>query len=436
MGFLTDNSVEQAAPVDDPMAWRPDGNILAAIAGSPQQAPTPQAAPTRKRNSVLDILGAIVDAGAEFGGSNAGYREGVARRAEQQNAEIDQSWKEKFNQQKLTKGNNELADDRFARFGQASRGLGVIMQNYGAPGVAKAFPLLAQQMGLSDEEQAIFKASLDADPKATLEMLTAATDPSNTGTPPKEITIYNMLKKLDPTGAKAQDYLDKVATGDGGMTDYQKAQLGLGEKRLEVAERNNKRAVGAKIRVAAMRPQPGSKASGKTAEAQANRVVAAQSAKGVITEMRDAFNRLKNAGGINAKGQGTGARVGAYAKENLPLVERFTSPEGFSAREDLDRLRTTGISSLLPLLGGLSIGGKNIDAAKELDTWRKAIASASDYESAMRALDGFERRINEITAEAARSPAPSRGARPRLVPRNTPAPGKRMKYNPATGRIE
>ena len=111
---------------------------------------------------------------------------------------------------------------------------------------------------------------------------------------------------------------------------------------------------------------------------------------------------------------GTLGTISAMARENIPGVERLTNSEGFSAREDLTRLTTVGIPALLPLMGGLSLGGKNIDAAKELDTWRNAIASAKDYPSAMRAIQGFETRIKELTAAqpASRRPAaPARGNR-------------------------
>ncbi len=112
------------------------------------------------------------------------------------------------------------------------------------------------------------------------------------------------------------------------------------------------------------------------------------------------------------------------------------SQEGFSAREDLDRLLTVGIPALLPLMGGLQLGGKNIDAAKELDTWRKAIASAKDYPSAIRAVQGFEARIAELTAQADAAPTASpRRAAPREGRKPAPSAARPRKRNPQTGEI-
>lgn len=424
MGFLTDKTgMPDAEQINETTLGSLRPNVIAQAAQ-----------PGRRRLSTLDILGGITDALAEAGGMNAGYREGIERRENRQMQQQEQEWRQKFNQQKLEAGQNELDTGRFERFGTAAKGLGYVMQRAGPEGVRKAFPMLAQQMGMDPDEQQIFAASLETDPQGTLGIFEAINaNPEKVGSQAKEIAIYEMLNKQGRPDL-AEAYLEKMATGDGGMTEYQKAQIGLGRDKLTSAERIARIRAARAARAGGATPAQ----SAKQQAAETARVEAAQAAKGVLVEMRDAYNRLRDAGGINARGQGIGGRAAAAAFENVPMLERMSNPEGFSARQDLERLRTTGISSLLPLLGSLNLGSRNIDAAKELETWRKAIASASDYESAMRALDGIERRIEEITAMPQRRAASSGTPRPkiRIKPKNTPKPGTRLRYNPATGDFE
>ena len=426
MGFLSDN--------DMPSADEINSSVLGILRPAAQQiAPgnvMQQASPGRRKISTMDILGAIVDAGAEFGGSNAGYREGIARQQEQENARVSNEWAQKFNQQKLQAGQNELDAGRFERFGTAARGLSSVMQRAGLPGVKKAFPLLAQQMGMDPDEQEIFAASLEADPQGTLEILNAINaKPENAGSKPKELAVYEMLQKQNPE--LAGQYLERIASGVEEMSPYQKAQIGLGRDKLTSAERVARIRAATSGRAAAGKPT-------KAQEASAGRVEAAKSAKTVVSSMREAYGRLRDAGGINARGQGIVGRSQAAVQENVPMVERMMNPEAFSARQDLETLRTQGITSLLPILGSLNLGSKNIDAAKELETWRKAIASASDYESAMRALDRIDQRIEEITAMPEVRPSATNRPRIKLRPKTAPAakPGKRLRYNPATGDFE
>lgn len=410
-----------SVPQDNP-------NVLATIANRNPlpSAPQPQEAPKKPRRSTLEVLGGIADALAMAGGSAPGYREGIAFREQRDRELQNQEWANKLNQQKLEAGNSELANQRLDRFGQAARGLGVVMERSGLPGVQKAIPLIAQQMGLSPEEQQIFASGFADDPEGTIAMLQAATAPNSPVSQPKEVTIYNMLKKQNPEAA--EKYLQTVASG---YDEYERARIGVQTEGIHSRERTTRDTNRTRIVVARTKSNA---TPAKTAAAEQARVGAANAAKQIVADMRDAYGRLRQAGGINAAGQSAAQRVGAIANANIPFVERVSNPEGFSAREDLERLRTVGISSLLPILGSLNLGSRNIDAAKELETWSKAIASADDYESAMRALDGIQKRIDEITS----APPASSGARPRirLTPKNAPKAGSRFKYNPATGRIE
>lgn len=394
-------------------------NVMQQILGAANggDEPSPAGAPRSSgRRSVLDVIGRLADTVANVAGTDPLYQTGLARERQQRQEETAQGWQERFNQQKFAAGENELEDSALSRSAQAARGLSAVYQQGGAPAVTRALPMIARHLGLSPQQAELWSRSLADDPEGTLAAMNAATSPSNNASQPGQIQLYNLMAKEDPALAAA--YLKRLADPNAELTPYQEEQLRLRSEALNYRRTNDR------LNRDERRDRPGraggAGGSAKQQQAAEARVAAAQSATGVISEMRDAYNRLKNAGGINARGQSALERGKALANETVPLVERLSNPDGFSARQDLDRLRTTGISSLLPLLGGLSIGGKNIDAAKELDTWRKAIASASDYESAMRALDGFERRIQQITAEQ-RAPAPSAPAR-RPAPRR-PAGG-------------
>lgn len=459
MGFLREKpqaqpmSYDMGGMMNDAGVSGGSENFLAQMAdASPADtAPvTVPAGPTRQRVSALDIIGSILDSGAEFGGASAGYQPMVDRRRELSQQAEDRAMQKQFNEQKLTAGNlgiegtreemgNARTDRQLTRFGQASRGLGAVFNKHGAAGVQKAFPLLAKSMGMNPQETEIFGAALAADPEGAIETITAATTADSAGSQPKEKIIADLLFKADPTGKMRDEYLGNLASG---LSGYQEGQLGLGSDKITSAERIARIRGASAERVARIRAAAsGNKPDAKAQAAAASRVQAAQAAKSVTAEMRNAFTRLRDAGGMNSSGQSVAGRVGAIAKENVPFLERVTSPEGFSAREDLDRLRTVGITSLLPLLGSLTLGGKNFDAAKELEIWRKAIASATDFESATRALDGIDKRIAEITAEQAAPAAAPRGStrpRIRLKPRGNAAPasGRVFKYNPKTGNLE
>lgn len=459
MGFLREK--QQAQPMSYDMTGMMNdagvsdgsGNFLAQVADTAPENTAPvtvPAGPTPKRVSTLDIIGAILDEGAKFGDAAPGYQTAVDRRRTLEQEAQDRSFQQQFNQQKLTAGqlgidgtkeemDNARSDRQFTRFGQASRGLGAVYMKHGVAGVQKAFPLLAKSMGMTPQESEIFGQSLAADPEGTIETITAATTADNAGSQPKEKVISDLLLRADPSGKMRDEYLGNLASG---LSGYQEGQLGLGSDKITSAERIARIRADASVRAARIRAAAsGNKPDAKAQAAAASRVQAAQAAKTVTAEMRNAFTRLRDAGGMNSSDQSVVGRVGAIAKENVPFLERVTSPEGFSAREDLDRLRTVGITSLLPLLGSLTLGGKNFDAAKELEIWRKAIASATDYESATRALDGIDKRIAEITAEQAAPAAASGGStrpRIRLKPRgnSAPAAGRVFKYNPKTGNLE
>lgn len=418
------------------------GNVLARLAEAPaaqaQQLPQPEMPQPRSRRkaSTLDILGGIADALAEFGGAAPGYREGVERRDAREMQMRNQDWTEKFNAQKLQMGQNELADARFSRFGQAARGLGVIMERSGVEGVAKAFPAIAQQMGMSPEEQQIFAAGLRDDPEGTLEALQMATDPSLKGSQPKEITIYKMLQRQDPTGKAAEAYMNRVASGVTEMTPYQEAQIALGEKRIQASTSNNRTTNATKIRVAGMRPATGAGKTGKGGEAKIDPATL-DLALGVTSELRGLYDGLKRGGAAVEPGQSTADNIKARVRSSGigQLIEGALGTEAQTARDKIAGIRPNLIRRIAEATG---MTAAQMNSDKDMQLLLDQVTDPTrSYSSNIAAIDRLE---TLIKSRAGRGGASAGGSSPRprikLRPKNTPAAGKVMRYNPKTGVIE
>jgi len=418
-----------AQPMTDPMAapQAPPANIMQQAGATPdapvpapvaETPPAPDSRQPRERRSVLDTVGRISDVLARVGGAEALYQPTLDAREDRALAKEDRArgidlegLKKTLLEQQVAAGSTEatngLDDRQRAIMGQAVRGLAAINARSGPAGLAAAWPQMAQMLGLDPERTKIIGEQLAKDPEGTLTGLAGALDPTQRqGSQAKELQVYELLKKNSPE--LAEKYLSGIASGKGGegMTPYQQAQISLAMRRQGFNEY--------KFR------NPQVKPDAKAAAAEQGRVQAAEAAVPIINDLRDAVERMKNAGSMNAPGQSAEGRVGAWAMQNVPGLERITNPEGFSARQDFDRITTQGISALLPLLGGLSLGGKNIDAAKELETWKKTIASATDYNSALRAIKGFEDRIEQLTAGGSEAPSGGSAPRRRIVPRAAP----------------
>lgn len=440
------NPMDVLAAAQENYPRGPAENILQQLAGGFSTAPstadmsgmarTPNMAPEgggqpRQRRSLLDIIGRASDVVARVGGAEALYQptldayEDRAMGKEDRDREIDMDGlRRQLSEQQLKMGGLQITDAENALDDHGRERIGMALGGIvGAEDPAAAWREVGTQSGLPPEKVEAIAQALEANPEIAGSLAQSfGFEPPRQGSQAKEMQIYSLLLQENPELAPA--YLQSLTNPDA-MTPYQQAQLGISLERLGL-ERDKYE-----------NPPPSAAERTATAEAQgaaAQQQELASSGQQILTDMRDAFNRLRDAGGINAAGQNVEQRAGAWALENLPGAERMFTPEGFSAREDINRLRTVGIPSLLPLMGGLTLGGRNMDAAKELDTWQKAIASASDYESAMNAIDMIEGRIRAIQARPAPAPAPAPSRR------STPAPaassgGRTVREPPAVGGI-
>lgn len=365
--------------------------------------------PSTGRRSIMDILGGIADGIATAGGATPQYRASLdARLARDRQADTDAMRKSQFELQQLqgtqslAKGEFELGGAQRELLGQATRGLAAVYNRGGVPALEKAWPIISQQFGMPPEQAASLGQSLFSDPEGTLTAFNAAlTEPSNQGSQAKELQIIEMLDKRDPSGKLSQQFLNSLATG---MDAKEGGTLNLARERFNDARswRTDPRNP-ANRRVDALEAKNG--AAGPGTEA-------ISSARDVLGQLRTELGTLRDNGGINAAGQSTAQRVGAFANENLPLVERISAPAGFSARQRLDGLLTQGVFSLIPLLTGAKLGGKSFDAKAEMDNLKKVIGSSSDYDASIRAIDAFERKLLRLEL-------PGSAPRPKLSPRPT-----------------
>lgn len=427
---------------DTGVPMQQSGNLLERlVGGSPAgvaQAPAQQTSePPRKRRSVLETIGRIADVIATVGGADALYQPSIDAREDRARAiDLEEMRKQQL-QQQIAAGSEEAANLQRQKLGVALKGLQAIQARGGDAN--RAWPMLAQQAGITPDEAAQLGQVFQQDPNAI-----AAISAMFGETPDREFGLQPFYAQDAEGNLKAYQLgkdgsLQPVNLPDGvapidplKFIDTGNQQVGVGTRSgqpirvLPKGERpgfrggqpiNERPGFRGGRPIAPLPERAGTASSGKQGPSPA---AIAEGAKPIVAGLKDAVNRLYKSGGMTDQNSGFFGTAGAIARENIPGVERFVSPEGFSAREDLTRLTTIGIPALLPLLGGLTIGGKNIDAAKELDTWRNAITSAKDYSSAMRAIAGFENRINELTRQASAAPA----AAPKK--QNAPAGGRKI----------
>jgi hypothetical protein len=420
-----DNALGAPGPLDvNPLGAPIDTtNVFQQLA---PQAPAIEA-PTGKR-SILDVIGGISDVVANVGGAQAQYQprlDAAQQRADEERArqrqQVDYGWQDKFNTQKYSKGENELRDDQVTRFGQAARGLSAVLDSAGPEGVARAFPALAQQLGLSPEEADVFGRSLQSNPRETIETLRAATDPTVTGSQPKELTIYRMLQKEDPE--QAEEYLRNITSG---INPYQQGQLQLGRDRLVIQERTNRernltmregirtRAEIARDRLEADRAKAAAKDGGGTTDTRAF--------SSVLGGLRKNYADLDREGGLVRAGGNVAGNVVARARASAAgqLVEGAVGTKAQTYRDNIKNSRPAIVQAIKAATG---MSSKQLDSNADM---KLALMQATDPTQSRETNEAAMQRLEDMVANskpAAKPAAPARngnsrgGSRPTLKPR-------------------
>lgn len=374
---------------------------------------------SRNENSLLSKIGGIADVIATVGGATPLFQQGVDSRLARDQAKEDRQFdmgnrplerqlleqRVASGQQGLDAGSLELQGARNNLLDSAGAGLRQVFATTGAAGLAKAWPLVAQQLGIPDAQAAQIGEALGADAEGTLAAL-FPNPVAQQGSNAKEAQIFALLKSQG-TPEMAQAYLTSISNPDA-VTPYQQAQLDLARQKFGFDQ----------YKFANPQPSAGErKLSAQEAAKEAQREQATAGAMTFLDDLEATVTTLNNSGGMTNKNQSIGGAIGTFAKENIPMVERLANPEGYAAREQLDGLLTQGVSALLPMLTGMAIGSKNMDAAKEMENLKRAVLSAKSYEAAMEAIQRYRRNLQTRAAPAAPVPRAAPAPRQKGAPR-------------------
>lgn len=444
----TASAMQMQQPAQQPFNVQPD---IVGLTQVPQLNVAP-AAPQRERRSLLGTVGGIADVIARVGGAEALYQPTLDANEARDNMRADRTraidlegLNRQILEQRIGAGEREATGEENAMVAPAIRGLQAIQR--GGGDISAAWPQLAQQAGIDPERAAELGQLFAANPdniEGIAAMFNQGGD-AEFGMQPfyaqdgegnlrayqlnrqggvREIQLGEGQQPVDPL--RFVDVGDRTV-GVGERSGEIRTTLGRGERPGAVETREQRGEIAGADRASRERMNDADNVSteargagGRRGAAAANPREGLQAARGMLTEFRGAFRRLRTAGGISDSETSTAGRAGALLSRNIPAAEELLFPERHSARQDIERLRTQAITTLVPLLSGMTIGGRNFDAARELELWRSSIASITDYDSATRALNMIDRRIREIEAQAD-EPAPARPAAPRRNG-NSPAP--------------
>lgn len=401
--------------------------------------PAPSIAPQgagRPRRSVLDMIGGLADTIATVGGADPLYQRNLDAQLARDNAAQDRSREIDLdglrkqlleNQvaaggQNLEAGQLGIQDARNQLLESAGNGLRQVFGRSGADGLAKAWPLIAGQLGIPEEQAAQIGQALTADPEGTLAAIFPTQPVANGGSQAKEAQIFALLKSQG-TPEMAQAYLASLTNPDA-MTPYQMEALRLAREKFgfDQYKFNNPPPSAAERTMTA-----------KEAAAAAQKDQAVNGALSFLDDLERTVTALDKSGGMTRKDQTIAGTLGAAARENLPLVERIVSPEGFAAREELDGLLTQGVSSLLPMLTGMTIGPKNMDAAKEMENLKRAVISAKSADAAMSAIRRYRQNLQQRQQQPS---APRTSGAPAPRQRGTAPRTRQRQGAPAVGTVE
>lgn len=185
-----------------------------------------------RRGSALDIIGRLADTVATVGGADALYQPTLNAQEDRERAiaqaDLNNDWQEKFNQQKYGAGEEALGTAQRGRIGD------VLAAVAGAEDPNAAWGMLADATGLPPEKAAQVGALLKSNPAMASRLATAfGYTPAAQGSAPREVQLYQLAKAENPN-LKFSDFLTTLETTKDALTPYQKAQLeGAAETRRD-----------------------------------------------------------------------------------------------------------------------------------------------------------------------------------------------------------
>jgi hypothetical protein len=423
-------------------------------AGAPSaaQAPGPAApnAPEKPRRSLLSTVGQIADVLAKVGGAEALYQPTLDAREDRSMAKEDRQrgidldkLKMALTQQQVEGGNLDLANARTARLGLGIKGLQAIQARGGDP--VKAWPVIAQQLGIEPERAKIIGDAIAADPNA-LYGLNAALGSGQQGQnfglqpffakgPNGEVKAYQLgqdgtINPINlPEGYQPAGQVGVVDNGDANVV-YDK-RTGLPVRVMPKAggpQEGQRPIVDARGRVIGYEEMPGSRtqydrdhpkpAAGNARQQQdyEQRTAGTQAALANIGELRTIYGKLDEAGAMVNPNNSAVGNIGARVRSSGvgQMVEGAVGTEAQTMRDRVNSIRPGMMQAIAKATG---MTGKQLDSNADVQLWMRTVTDpTSSYQANMAALDGLERfiRLNTPKAPAAGGGGPRRALPPRV----------------------
>lgn len=385
-------------------------SMPASAVGQPARIPSDPVTNSRPRRSVLDIIGGVGDVFATVGGAPAQYQPNLDARLARQNAAEDrtrmidiEALKKQQMEQQLTRGTQEieggsidLQNAENGLIGSAGAGLRQVFGRSGAAGVQKAWPLVAQTLGIPPEQAEKIGAAFQADPEGTLAALFP--DPVvKAGSKAKEVQIYELLKADDPEAAEA--YAANLTNPTKPMSEYQREQVRLAEGRLGLARdryENPPATAGQRT------------AGAKGAAAAEERAASAANLDATLNELTGIYDQLNDMGAMVNPKKGTAANIAARLRASGAgqLVEGAVGTQAQELRDRVESIRP-GLMQQLAKATGMT--GKQLDSNADVKLFMQTVTDPTrSYEANQRAIKGLRRLLTNPPRAAAPAAAPKR----------------------------
>lgn len=382
-------------------------------------APEVDVANHRPRRSALDILGGLADVIATTGGAQAQYQSRLDAGTQRQQGGEDRAVQQQLQRQQIDANNQnfKIGDQRLSAgqrdaltahasiMGQAARGLAAVYAKGGAPAAQRAWPLLAKQLGIPDEDAAAFAEHLAAAPEETITALSSGlNDPKAEGSLPKELQVYQLLQQKNPT--LADKYLENIANGDDAMSAYQKFQASM-------AERNANYRQGKDDRDFNWRTSPNNPANQRGNKAgQGTSAATTADASALIGELGGLYDQLHTLGATTTQSQSAAQNVVARVR-NSALGQLGESGLGTAAQVRRDRIAQIQPALVQAIAKATGMTSKQLDSNADV---KLALQQVTDP---TRSYEANKATISYLQKFIQNHKAPAGGTAPR---QSAPAP--------------
>jgi hypothetical protein len=378
--------------------------------------PTVQAAPPRKRTSVLDIIGGIADTFAEMGGATPMYQRNVdARTQRDREAELYPIQKTGFELEN-TKARTDIADKRTEMVAAYARKAVEYLKSGG--NINAILPSMYRGLGLTPEEIQAYDPDIQRDPMGAMTALAmfGKSESAKRGLTPFYGKDKNgnliAYQTLESGGA------EPIKLDEGVVPAPPTTELNLGNRRLIVDRAGNtvlEEAAGgipspdqaptdngglAPIEGSTLQRNAVSNATSNIQELEA-RSVSFQGAKDSIARIKTNLDAMRKAGSMidPGSGQSMGGRAAAVVQNALPWVEAIVNEDGSTARDNINSAALDLTRSFDAVKNEVANSGETSSSSKLMDTIKEAQANLEkavnlrNYDSALESINAYEKNM-------------------------------------------